>query len=89
MDEYGEFIDDEPNLSEGGDFFGNAPVVAEEEPEPPGLTDEALHLLEVAWRGALPRPSRTFPLCPAGGFGLPDLPQAGHRCRVGRLDRQS
>ncbi|MFN8071575.1 MAG: polyketide synthase Pks13 [Mycobacterium sp.] len=48
MDEYGEFIDDEPNLSEGGDFFGNAPVVAEEEPELPGLTDEALHLLEVA-----------------------------------------
>ncbi|XTP34316.1 polyketide synthase Pks13 [Mycobacterium sp. TJFP1] len=56
MDEYGEFVSDEPlarresGFDEDDDrgddeFYGRLP---EEEPELPGLTDEALRLLEVA-----------------------------------------
>jgi polyketide synthase 13 len=44
MDEYGEFVDDEPAT----DFYGAVAVDGDEEPELPGLTDEALRLLEVA-----------------------------------------
>src|SRR5690606_35091464 len=56
MDEYGEFVSDEPlarresGFDEDDDrgddeFYGRLP---EQEPELPGLTDEALRLLEVA-----------------------------------------
>jgi polyketide synthase 13 len=45
MDEYGEFIDEEDDL--GGDLDVGA-AVDSDEPELPGLTDEALRLLEVA-----------------------------------------
>ncbi|HET9564668.1 MAG TPA: acyltransferase domain-containing protein, partial [Mycobacterium sp.] len=57
MDEYGEFISDEPlgrrALDEAddssGDFFGqHAYDTDEREPELPGLTDEAKRLIEVA-----------------------------------------
>ena len=57
------------------------------EPELPGLTDEALRLLEVA-REELRRRRAAGTRCAAGGFGIPDLPQAGHRRRARRLDRQ-
>jgi polyketide synthase 13 len=43
MDEYGEFIHDEDEADEQGHV-----AVADEEPELPGLTDEAKRLLEVA-----------------------------------------
>ncbi|MET0896279.1 MAG: polyketide synthase Pks13, partial [Mycobacterium sp.] len=47
MDEYGEFIHDEPTGTT--DFFGDeSQYGSEEEHELPGLTDEALRLLEVA-----------------------------------------
>jgi len=48
MDEYGEFIDDDgPDSDTRGDdeFYGRE---SDDEPELPGLTDEALRLLEVA-----------------------------------------
>ncbi len=48
MDEYGEFIDDDgPDSDTRGDdeFYGRG---SDDEPELPGLTDEALRLLEVA-----------------------------------------
>ena len=45
MDEYGEFIDDDDDDG-GADEY--ATPAAEEEPELPGLTDEAKRLLEVA-----------------------------------------
>ncbi|MGZ6725689.1 MAG: acyltransferase domain-containing protein, partial [Solirubrobacteraceae bacterium] len=58
MDEYGEFINDEPlgrrasddeDVNEGSEFFGkHSSAVDEGEPELPGLTDEAKRLLEVA-----------------------------------------
>ncbi|BBX19727.1 polyketide synthase [Mycolicibacterium duvalii] len=46
MDEYGEFLSDDDDDERGDDeFYGRT---ADEEPELPGLTDEALRLLEVA-----------------------------------------
>lgn len=45
MDEYGEFIDDEDSDVGDDAFYGRVP---DEDPELPGLTDEALRLLEVA-----------------------------------------
>ena len=52
MDEYGEFIDDDEDGGGdgyGGDGYGGGAIdVSDEEPELPGLTDEALRLLEVA-----------------------------------------
>jgi polyketide synthase 13 len=45
MDEYGEFIDDD---SEDADGLDRPAHVADDEPELPGLTDEAKRLLEVA-----------------------------------------
>ncbi|MGX9788672.1 polyketide synthase Pks13 [Mycobacterium sp. MMS18-G62] len=44
MDEYGEFIDS----AEDDDDLDRPPQSIEEEPELPGLTDEALRLLEIA-----------------------------------------
>ena len=58
------------------------PVVAEEEPELPGLTGRGAASAGGGPRGAR-RGRAARSRCPAGGFGLPDLPQAGHRCRVG------
>ncbi|HEY9264234.1 MAG TPA: beta-ketoacyl synthase N-terminal-like domain-containing protein, partial [Mycobacterium sp.] len=46
MDEYGEFIRDDDD--DDDDALDRPAVGAEEEPELPGLTDEALRLLEVA-----------------------------------------
>ncbi|UXA13316.1 acyltransferase domain-containing protein [Mycobacterium sp. SMC-8] len=45
MDEYGEFLDEDDDDRGDDEFYGR---VADEEPELPGLTDEALRLLEVA-----------------------------------------
>jgi len=46
MDEYGEFIHDDSEDTRGDDeFYGR---ISDDEPELPGLTDEALRLLEVA-----------------------------------------
>ena len=45
MDEYGEFIDDDDDDGGANEY---ATPAAEEEPELPGLTDEAMRLLEVA-----------------------------------------
>ncbi|MDQ2636850.1 MAG: acyltransferase domain-containing protein, partial [Actinomycetota bacterium] len=45
MDEYGEFIDDD---DDDDDALDQPAHVADDEPELPGLTDEALRLLEVA-----------------------------------------
>ncbi len=59
MDEYGEFIDDEPAT----DFYGAVAVDGDEEPELPGLTDEALRLLEVA-REELEAAEATDPFTP-------------------------
>jgi polyketide synthase 13 len=46
MDEYGEFVHDEPE--ETLDFYGNESYGSDSEHELPGLTDEALRLLAVA-----------------------------------------
>ncbi|MGE0215694.1 polyketide synthase Pks13 [Mycolicibacterium sp.] len=51
MDEYGEFLDDEPLARRESGWDDDAldtPASYEDEPELPGLTDEALRLLEVA-----------------------------------------
>ncbi|KWX68645.1 polyketide synthase Pks13 [Mycobacterium sp. NAZ190054] len=45
MDEYGEFVDDDDDDDDDG---LDRPAAYDEEPELPGLTDEALRLLEVA-----------------------------------------
>ena len=84
MDEYGEFIDDD---DDAGDETGHA-TSPMDEPELPGLTDEAKRLLEVAREEleAAEKPDRSC--CAAGCFGIPDVTQEGHRRRAGRLDRQ-
>ena len=46
MDEYGEFVNDDDD--DDDDDALDRPAVYDEEPELPGLTDEALRLLEVA-----------------------------------------
>ncbi|MCW1958684.1 MAG: acyltransferase domain-containing protein, partial [Mycobacterium sp.] len=58
MDEYGEFIDDDDDY--GDDHYAAA---VDEEPELPGLTDEALRLLEVA-REELAAKEATDPVKP-------------------------
>ncbi|MBB2993252.1 polyketide synthase 13 [Mycolicibacterium iranicum] len=47
MDEYGEFLDGDDDDDED-DALDAPPVALDDEPELPGLTDEALRLLEVA-----------------------------------------
>ena len=58
MDEYGEFIDDDERWRRCG--FTLLPT--DEEPELPGLTDEAKRLIEVA-REELEAEEPTLPLC--------------------------
>ncbi|MGB0962331.1 MAG: polyketide synthase Pks13 [Mycobacterium sp.] len=52
MDEYGEFVDesdaDDGDADDGDDALDAPTAPADDEPELPGLTDEALRLLEVA-----------------------------------------
>ncbi|HZN13812.1 MAG TPA: beta-ketoacyl synthase N-terminal-like domain-containing protein, partial [Acidimicrobiales bacterium] len=63
MDEYGEFIDDDDE-----DEPGHV-AVADEEPELPGLTDEALRLLEVA-REELEAETQPTPVVPLAVSGF-------------------
>ena len=69
MDEYGEFIDDDDdNDAEAEELGQHAYDVDEREPELPGLTDEALELLEVAraeWEAA-EQPVPVVPLAVSG-----------------------
>jgi polyketide synthase 13 len=64
MDEYGEFIDD----AEDGDEVGHV-AVSDEEPELPGLTDEAKRLLEVA-REELESEESAAPVVPLAVSGF-------------------
>jgi polyketide synthase 13 len=66
MDEYGEFIGDE----DAGDDYAAADAYADDaEPELPGLTDEALELIEAAraeWEAADDKPVPVVPLAVSG-----------------------
>jgi polyketide synthase 13 len=64
MDEYGEFIHDD-DLEDGAE---PAHTSADEEPEPPGLTEEAKRLLEVAREDleSGEQPTPVFPLAVSG-----------------------
>ncbi|WP_442928549.1 polyketide synthase Pks13 [Mycobacterium sp. JS623] len=74
MDEYGEFINDEPlgrraeDAAEDSEYSGHV-AVAGDEPELPGLTDEALRLLEVA-REELEAEERPTPIVPLAVSGF-------------------
>src|SRR5262245_35715965 len=65
MDEYGEFIHDDSE--DGTDAFGHV-ALADDEPELPGLTDEAKRLLEVAREelDAFEQPTPVVPLAVSG-----------------------
>ncbi len=69
MDEYGEFMNDDSDDDRGDDeFYGR---IADDEPELPGLTDEALRLLEIAReelaaQEAAEPPVRIVPLAVSG-----------------------
>jgi polyketide synthase 13 len=65
MDEYGEFIHDD--VEDGPD--GSSSHVAEEEPELPGLTDEAKRLLEIA-REELESAEQPAPVVPLAVSGF-------------------
>lgn len=72
MDEYGEFIDDDPGFADGDDTdeFGSAAHHgADDDPELPGLTDEALRLLEVA-REELDAAEQPIPVVPLAVSGF-------------------
>lgn len=64
MDEYGEFVDDD----EVADEYASAVAYSDDEPELPGLTDEALELIEAAraeWE-ASEKPAPVVPLAISG-----------------------
>jgi polyketide synthase 13 len=65
MDEYGEFID---SVEDDDDGLDRPAHVADDEPELPGLTDEALRLLEVAREEleASEQPTPVVPLAVSG-----------------------
>ncbi|MEO3759943.1 polyketide synthase Pks13 [Mycobacterium sp. B14F4] len=65
MDEYGEFIDDD----EDDDALDRPAVALDDEPELPGLTDEALRLLELA-REELESGEQPTPLVPLAVSGF-------------------
>ncbi|HTI74675.1 MAG TPA: beta-ketoacyl synthase N-terminal-like domain-containing protein, partial [Mycobacterium sp.] len=65
MDEYGEFIDDD----EDDDALDRPAHVSDDEPELPGLTEEALRLLEVA-REELEAEEQTAPVVPLAVSGF-------------------
>src|SRR5262249_52739130 len=66
MDEYGEFIHDDSE--DGADALGPV-ALADDEPELPGLTDEAKRLLEVA-REELEAEERPTPVVPLAVSGF-------------------
>ena len=92
MDEYGEFIGDDGDGAGYGDSAGYGDVAIDgsgDEQELPGLTDEALRLLEVArGTGRGPGGRAAHSGCAAGGLGFPDVQKAGGGRRIGGLDRQ-
>ncbi|MBP1818002.1 polyketide synthase 13 [Mycobacterium sp. OAE908] len=65
MDEYGEFID---SAEDDGDGLDRPARVADDEPDLPGLTDEALRLIEVAREEleASEQPTPVVPLAVSG-----------------------
>ena len=75
FDEYGEFIEEN----------GAAPAVVEEEPELPGITEEAKRLKEIALEELAARRG-TGAAGAAGGVGVSDVAQEGRGRGVGRLD---
>ncbi|MDP9165616.1 MAG: acyltransferase domain-containing protein, partial [Actinomycetota bacterium] len=66
MDEYGEFVDDD---SDDDDDLDRPAVATDDEPELPGLTDEALRLLAAA-REELDAAEPTTPLVPLAVSGF-------------------
>ncbi|BBY64204.1 polyketide synthase [Mycolicibacterium helvum] len=70
MDEYGEFIDGSDVDADSGDEYALADAYADDsEPELPGLTDEALELLEAAraeWEATEDKPVPVVPLAVSG-----------------------
>ncbi|ODQ87092.1 polyketide synthase [Mycolicibacterium flavescens] len=64
MDEYGEFLDDEDD-----DGLDRPPAALHDEPELPGLTDEALRLLEIA-REELESGEQPTPVVPLAVSGF-------------------
>lgn len=71
MDEYGEFISDEPlgRRADGTGEDSDFAAVADDEPELPGLTDEAKRLLEVA-REELEAEEQPTPVVPLAVSGF-------------------
>jgi polyketide synthase 13 len=70
MDEYGEFIhDDDDDDSEDDEYSASSHAAEEDEPELPGLTDEAKRLLEVA-REELEAEEAVAPVVPLAVSGF-------------------